>query len=182
MGRKHRGTGKPPGFGQQHVSADLLPWGDGEGPGKDLGSYSPAVPKLISEEMSSDSALLPLTWPPFSPSHSSNSSLPSLGVRAGGSSPMADANCSFQEGKDPSLQDSKTVSSSLLCLISKQITVCLDNCQITPVPKTSAEPQVGLLHHHTLRYPQGKGHQTARGFRNILWKPWSQVTEESSKV
>ena len=33
--------------------------------GKDLGSYSPAVPKPISEEMSSDSVLLPLTWPHF---------------------------------------------------------------------------------------------------------------------
>ena len=29
--------------------------------GKDLGSYGPAVPTLMSEEMSSDSVLLPLT-------------------------------------------------------------------------------------------------------------------------
>lgn len=34
MGRKHRGPGNPPGFGQQDVSVDLLPWGDGEGPWK----------------------------------------------------------------------------------------------------------------------------------------------------
>ena len=142
---QHRGTGKPPRFGQQSASVGLLPRGDGEGPWKGpwiLWSCSPHTHVWGNVLWLCPSAF-DLT--PFSPSHSFKSNLPSLGVGAGGSSPMADANFYLQEGKDPSLQDSKIVSSLLLHLISRQITVCLDNCQITQFQRHPAEPQVGPL-------------------------------------
>jgi len=92
-----------------------------------------------------------------------------MGAGVGGYSPMADANFSFQEGKDPSLQDSKIVSSSLFCLISRQITVCLDNCQITQFRRHPAQPQVGpLLTPHPQVSSGGGAPHSKEGFRNIL--------------